>query len=134
MGHTNFWRFSKNPKDIKNGAEKFAKSVDILKRALKKTHCKLAGETGKGRPTFNENLVCFNGYHDEAVEPFYLPLDNENFEFSFCKTYEEPYDLAVCLTLLSFKKNFGKSFSYEVPYKECPSFIEAKRIMKSINK
>ena len=32
--------------------------------------------------------------------------------FDFCKTARKPYDVAVCLALLCFKKNFGNDFSY----------------------
>lgn len=127
MGYTHYWKFKQNPKNIKDGNKKFAKAVELLKKCLTKVpteleleddNCKvpfvLKGGNGKGEPIFTNEVVCFNG--DASMnydhETCYLALDNEDYGFDFCKTARKPYDVAVCLTLLCFKKTFGDDFSY----------------------
>ena len=135
MGYTHYWKFKKNPKDCKNGSTKFAKSVELLKKCLAKVPAEIEGETydwenftkkpvkipfvlkggnGEGEPKFTDELVCFNG--DASIdcdhETCYFALDNDRYAFDFCKTARKPYDVAVCLALLCFKKNFGNDFSY----------------------
>lgn len=135
MGYTHYWKFKKNPKDCKNGSNKFAKSVELLKKCLAKVPAEIEGETydwenltkkpvkipfvlkggnGEGEPKFTDELVCFNG--DNSIdcdhETCYFALDNDRYAFDFCKTARKPYDVAVCLALLCFKKNFGNDFSY----------------------
>lgn len=135
MGYTHYWKFKKNPKDCKNGSKKFAKSVELLKKCLAKVPAEIEGETydwenftkkpvkipfvlkggnGEGEPKFTDELVCFNG--DASIdcdhETCYFALDNDRYAFDFCKTARKPYDVAVCLALLCFKKNFGNDFSY----------------------
>ena len=135
MGYTHYWKFKKNPKDCKNGSNKFAKSVELLKKCLAKVPAEIEGETydwenftkkpvkipfvlkggnGEGEPKFTDELVCFNG--DASIdcdhETCYFALDNDRYAFDFCKTARKPYDVAVCLTLLCFKKTFGNDFSY----------------------
>ena len=128
MGYTHYWRFTKNPKDIKDGDKKFKKAVELLKKCLAnvpaeldvpyygKNTFKLAGGNGTGEPIFTDTMVCFNGFdgdEDLSHETCYLALDNpDGWEFDFCKTAEKPYDVAVCLTLLCFKKVFGDDFNW----------------------
>ena len=139
MGYTHYWNFQKNPKDVKDGSKKFAKAVELLKKCLAKVPAditvqdyeydwntntskpvtihlpfKLAGGNGTGEPIITDTLVCFNGdaEKDHNHETCYLALDNDDYEFDFCKTARKPYDVAVCLTLLCFKKTFGDDFSY----------------------
>ena len=128
MGYTHYWRFTKNPKDIKDGDKKFKKAVELLKKCLAKVPAeldvpyygkntfKLAGGNGTGEPIFTDTKVCFNGFdgdEDLSHETCYLALDNpDGWEFDFCKTAEKPYDVAVCLTLLCFKKVFGDDFNW----------------------
>lgn len=128
MGYTHYWRFTKNPKDIKDGDKKFKKAVELLQKCLKKVPAeldvpyygkntfKLAGGNGTGEPVFTDEVVCFNGFdgdEDLSHETCYLALDNpDGYDFDFCKTAEKPYDVAVCLTLLCFKKAFGDDFNW----------------------
>ena len=72
----------------------------------------LASGNGTGKPIFQDNKVCFNGVGDDSYESCYFALDNEDYGFNFCKTARQPYDGAVCLALLCFKKYFGEDFSY----------------------
>jgi len=135
MGYTHYWNFKKNPKDCKDGSKKFAKAVELLKKCLEKVPAEIEEETydfkndttktvkvpfvlkggnGQGEPVFTDVLVCFNGdaSMDYDYETCYLALDNNDYEFDFCKTARKPYDVAVCLALLCFKKTFGDDFSY----------------------
>lgn len=112
MGYTHYWEFKSNPKDIKDGDKKFKKSVALLKKCLKNISVELAGGSGTGKPVFTGTKVCFNGLDDDSYESCYLALDNSDFKFDFCKTARKPYDVAVCLTLLCFKKFFGDDFKY----------------------
>ena len=36
MGYTHYWSFTRNPKDIENGAAKFKNAVELLKEAIAK--------------------------------------------------------------------------------------------------
>ena len=112
MGYTHYWKFNSNPKDIKDGDKKFKKSVALLKKCLKNISVELAGSNGTGKPIFTNTMVCFNGLDEDSHETCYLALDNSDFEFDFCKTARKPYDVAVCLTLLCFKKFFEDDFKY----------------------
>ena len=132
MGYTITWSFTKNPKDIKAGEEKFAKSVELLKKCVKNTDCKLANWTGKGRPKFNNDSVCFNGTEDDSYDSFEILLDDKKYyDFRFCKTMHKPYTLAVWLAVFSFKKYFGKNFKYDADFFDTPEFEYAKHIFKA---
>lgn len=139
MGYTHYWNFTKNPKNIENGAKKFKDAVKLLREGIKKLPTEipqftwgmndkgewgcieygtlpltLHGGFGKGEPIFNNDLVCFNGnaelkHHQETC---LLKLDDDSYDFNFCKTARKPYDVAVCLTLLCFKDAFGDDFDF----------------------
>lgn len=86
----------------------------------------LKGGLGEGEPTITDTRIHFNGdaKYDLDHETFHIDLadftDEENTWrrrgdgsiWDFCKTAEKPYDLAVCLALLSFKEIFGDDFEY----------------------
>ena len=129
MGYTHYWKFTQNPKDIKNGEKKFKKAVELLKKCIAKVPAELdvpyygkvpfvlAGGNGTGEPVFTDEKVCFNGLddgeNDYSHETCYFALDNpDGYDFEFCKTAEKPYDTAVCLALLCFKKAFGDDFNW----------------------
>lgn len=81
---------------------------------------------GTGNPTSTKDTLCFNGNAKYCLdhETFRICLadfaDTENSWsrkeggsiWDFCKTAEKPYDLAVCLALLSFKEVFGDDFEF----------------------
>ena len=132
MGYTHYWEFKNRvaPQDIKNGKEKFKGAVKLFKACLAECNGKtrypnwgensfkyevpmqLAGGNGCGEPIINETEVIFNGVRkdDNWNESFIICVDRDGWDF--CKTARKPYDTAVCLALLSFKKVFGDDFEY----------------------
>ena len=112
MAYTHYWEFKRKPKNVKDGDNKFKKSVELLKKCLKDVSVKLASGNGTGEPVFTDTKVCFNGVDDDSYEGCYLALDNADYKYDFCKTARKPYDVVVCLTLLCFKKFFGEDFKY----------------------
>lgn len=137
MGYTHYYRFSKNPQTIENGAEKFANAVKATKICLdrlpkriyytkvlyneatqafdikKKSSYRLypmRGGDGYGKPIFEPDYICFNGdeKHKQAHETFYIDFSHDF--CTFCKTARKPYDVAVCIALLCFKHYFGDDF------------------------
>lgn len=137
MGYTHYFRFREDPKNIENGAEKFANAVNASKVCIERlpkriyyTHMGYNQKTGKfdikerksyrlypvcgglgyGKPVFKQDYICFNGdkKHGQDYETFYIGFKNG---FStFCKTARQPYDVAVCIALLCFKHYFGHDF------------------------
>ena len=115
MGYTHYWKFKKNPKDIENGDVKFADAVEMLHKGLHQMpDVKLCGGMGKGDPEITITRVWFNGSEEDKTdyETFCIQRDDPDYGFGFCKTARQPYDPAVCLALLCFKKAFGNDFSY----------------------
>lgn len=112
MGYTHYWEFKKAPKNIENGEEKFANAVGAIKDCIEelKEKVDLAGGWGKGQPLLDSNKVCFNGRGDESYETCYMDMEESG--FAFCKTGRMPYDVAVCITLLCMKHEFGDDFSF----------------------
>jgi hypothetical protein len=160
MGYTHYWKFTMNPKDIKDGEKKFKNAVKLLKKCLAKLPervetdvydsekmkyvkelipLRLAGGMGTGEPEFSDTKVWFNGY-DDGVNDFShetcaILLDDPNdYSFNFCKTAEKPYDVAVCLTLICFKKAFGDDFNYSSDGRETENdgWVNAHRIFDSV--
>lgn len=132
MGYTHYWNFKNRvaPKDIEGGQEKFKNAVALFKECLAECNEKtrypnwgdnrfekevpmvLAGGNGYGYPIITDTEVIFNGEHknDNSHESFLICVDRGGWDF--CKTARKPYDTAVCLALLCFKKAFGEDFSY----------------------
>lgn len=68
----------------------------------------------QGNTQVTPDIIRFNGWKDEGHETFLItrkrpdnpPYDPDAKEsFDFCKTARKPYDLAVCLVLLSMKRH-----------------------------
>ncbi len=55
-------------------------------------------------PQFDDEYIRFNGVGDDAHETFLLERDGSE-GFTFCKTAQKPYDLAVTACLLIYKKH-----------------------------
>lgn len=109
MGYTHYFQF----KCESINKEKFADAVNLFKKCFSKVEgVKLGNGVGNGDPIITPTSVCFNGWaeNDEDYETFSLNVNDT--EWNFCKTARQPYDIAVCLCLLCFKKVFGDEFSY----------------------
>jgi len=94
--------------------KKFRAAVTDLKKILPETCVDLAGWDGTGKPTLNDNDVCFNGRYPWHCETFSMPRVFDGRArprrlpgFTFSKTQLLPYDLAVKVSLLVFKRNFA---------------------------
>ena len=100
------------------------KTESWKKKRFKKENL-LKGWDGTGEAIISEDKICFNGNRRYGLdhETFRIYLadfnDTEGWNIGkngeihdFCKTARKPYDLAVCLALLSFKEVFGDDFEY----------------------
>lgn len=112
MGYTHYWQFKNNPKNIKDGSEKFKKAVKFFKKCMKKFPFELAGGDGTGKPIITDTKICFNGVGEDSYETCYFALDGADYGIDFCKTARNNYDAAVCVAILCFAKYFGEDFSY----------------------
>jgi len=64
----------------------------------------LVGENSKGKPVLDANCVFFNGAEPLSFEDFYISRTTP--DSSYVKTERRPYDLAVCVVLLSLAHHF----------------------------
>jgi hypothetical protein len=73
---------------------------------------KLCGGMGDGEPEFSEKQINFNGDGEHGLdhETFRIVFDSP--EWDFCKTARKPYDMVVCLCLISMKNNIPDGFEY----------------------
>ena len=71
-----------------------------------------------GNPEVTPDHIRFNGWKDEGHETFLITREkpeNPSYDpkakesFDFCKTNRKPYDLAVCLVMLSMKRHAPRS-------------------------
>jgi hypothetical protein len=102
MGYTHYWKFKQQP-----SAQKFAEFVEGVKHITA-----TADEAGiaLSEEVYKPSHVSFNGVGAEAHETFYieLPVDDERYDYGFCKTAEKPYDMVVTASLILAKKIFGE--------------------------
>jgi len=102
MGYTHYWKFKQKPTP-----EKFAEFVEGVKQITA-----TADEAGIpiGEELYKSDYVRFNGVDAGAHETFYieLPVGDERYDNSWCKTAEKPYDTAVTASLILAKKIFGE--------------------------
>lgn len=94
--------------------KKYRAAVSDLKKILPETGVDLASWDGTGEPTIDGNDVRFNGRIPQDCESFSMPrvFDDRPFPrklpgFTFSKTNHLPYDLAVKVSLLVFKRHFA---------------------------
>ena len=120
MGYTHYWRFKNNTLS-QTAMNKIAKDMRVIEKALSKGD--VISETAGG--SFDCSPVILGDYGGNSVGVVYHgnstntiefgfngmgELSHETFalnvgenEWFFCKTSRKPYDLAVCLILLSVK-------------------------------
>jgi len=71
----------------------------------------ICGGMGEGKPEFSKKQIDFNGDGDQNLDHETFRIDFKPTGFSFCKTDRKPYDMLVCLCLISLRNNIP-GFSY----------------------
>lgn len=134
MGYTHYFAFLDKEGNRTNKIDKgkFALASDIIKNFAEKLTKKgliLAGPLGEGSPIFDHKLIAFNGKGDDSCESIYIDREGSfvsNYRSAvqhhgywygvigqaFCKTDRNPYDILVCLTLLTLKSVFKDQFEF----------------------
>jgi hypothetical protein len=129
MGYTHYW----NTKNMKNARSKMGKVISEIEILLKKipTPFETAGQVyekplvlkggcGIDEPFFTKKEIWFNGDKTDGDnhETFYFSSTDKT-DFDFCKTARKPYDIAVCLCLLSLGNNIeGFTFTSDGNYQD----------------
>ena len=112
MGYTHYWEFKK-PKEIKSSEleKTYQKTIIECQKILNiyNKQCesweRLSGYAAHCKPG-QYGGININGKGDEGHENFILREHfNQNDGFTFCKTAQKPYDLAViaCLATLKYR-------------------------------
>ena len=120
MGYTHYWKFNKGMKE--DEAKKVLEEVKHLVSVLPEFSTTAGGyhtedkiELGDGwgekEPIFNEDEILFNGKAYNGLDHEGFHVDFKNPTGDFCKTARKPYDMLVCLCLISLKNNV-KGFSF----------------------
>jgi hypothetical protein len=110
MGYTHYWYLN-----TKGNEKNYQKAKKAIRKIIKENMSILANGIGEGNPVIRE-VICFNGKGNECCETFFLPKnlpvltevdlflpgEDPNYKFNFCKTAHYPYDKVVvaCLTVL----------------------------------
>lgn len=119
MGYTHYWRFHRDKmkteklrqtfKEVSEEIETLHKNLPLFRKSGYYTDKSILikGGLGEGMPIFNETEIWFNGESklDMDHETFCISW-KDNDAFGFCKTARKPYDLLVCLSLLSFLDHY----------------------------
>jgi hypothetical protein len=137
MGYTHYW--SNRPYEI-DDYDALCADVDLIQAYCEKKGVKLTGfdtesnDYREGAPLYNESRIAFNGLEDESCESFVMQRVAARSEaFMFCKTWREPYDLAVCLVLLRMKAIvLDFEFDSDGNLRTEPEWIEAKRSYRAL--
>jgi hypothetical protein len=110
MGYTNYCY-----RVLEFDRKKYRAAVSDLKKILPETAVDLASFDGTGEPTVDGNDVRFNGRSPQDCESFSMPRvfaerphPRKLPGFTFSKTHHLPYDLAVKVSLLVFKRHFAE--------------------------
>jgi hypothetical protein len=98
MGYTHYWRGSEPFSDDEWRQIKIATST-ILDWCQDKGVAFQFEHDGPEPEIVEDQCIVFNGWEDDAMEPFVLR--REPAAFAFCKTRRMPYDLAVGLVLVA---------------------------------
>ena len=112
MGYTHYWRFHRNKmttEDIRNTFKLVSEEIkDIIHNQIPQSKEVLRGGLGEGEPIINETEVWFNGDEELGNDHETFAINWKDTEpFGFCKTARKPYDLLVCLSLLSLLNHYG---------------------------
>jgi len=130
MGWTHYWE---RPPVLPT--EAFKNAVADCMKVCTAAKVNLAGETGKGKPVFNDYEVIFNGAEGQCCESFQIktfetPRRPGRAVVSYCKTEKMPYDLCVKCVLIVFSRYMGDSFKVASDGKD-EDWQDAKRLCQS---
>ncbi len=156
MGYTHYWRRSED--FTTEQWEKIClETLDIIVRHCDRKFITLAFEYdspsepqptlfggpkyGPRPPEVSPDLIRFHGWKDEGHETFFLtrekpenpswdPTAKESFDF--CKTARKPYDLAVCLVLLSMSRHAPDSVKISSDGDWDAEWLEAREVYKKL--
>jgi len=110
MGYTHYWNLTKKPSNFKEGMMNVQLDIQQILR-VKPNDIVLRGGDGSGSPDFTNEFICFNGDGSKGLDHETFYFDGVT-DFTFCKTNHKPYDLIVCLILISLKNHIeGFDFS-----------------------
>ena len=112
MGYTHYWSLKDSTISQKN-FDKVLKDVKKIENALEHTEEKLFDGVGRklgvcytgseSNGKFEADGFLFNGNSAEGEDHETMSLHVGENDWSFCKTARKPYDIAVCMVLLSLK-------------------------------
>jgi len=114
MGYTHYWYL--NPT---GDQQNYEKALTDIKKVVTACRNILAGPCGEDEPE-TENHISFNGIKDNSHETFfleqtltetlnkeYVSKNDKGYVFSFCKTAQKDYDIAVVSSLCILKHHLG---------------------------
>ena len=108
MGYTHYWDMSRdiserNFKKLTNDMKAIEAYVSKIDEPTEQFTLHNANGENDG-VLYLDNQFCFNGDAEQGAdhESMHIRLGANN-SWTFCKTARKPYDLAVCLILLSLK-------------------------------
>jgi hypothetical protein len=123
MGYTHYWNYTTQVGDTKNFKE-VKRELLMMKKKLPEFSQTAGGYhhehpitlrnwEGKGLPEINDTEIAFNGDGKKGLdhESFVFEFKEESLRFGFCKTARKPYDMFVCLSLISLG-NHLEGFNY----------------------
>lgn len=92
-------------------------------------------------PDITPDHIWFNGWKDGGHETFVVTRekpDNPSWDkeattsFDFCKTNRKPYDLAVCLVLLTLKQHAPESVEISSDGEWDVEWLESRKVFKEL--
>lgn len=118
MGYTHYWTPKKATpkqwdellKEAKQLLEALPANTDSAGGYSSDEPLEIKGGMGDGEPTFNKNMICFNGNEEKGLDHETFLIEADIAKWSFCKTARKPYDLLVCAILIGAHNVLG----YEV--------------------
>lgn len=126
MGYTHYWKAKKSNatkfKAFSNTCKKLYENLpEFSKNAggyYENDKIEIANAIGKGNPEFNDTHIAFNGKGDELAHESFI-IDNNNYDFNFCKTARKPYDLLVVACLIAAYEILDYRFSSDGINEKC---------------
>jgi len=139
VGYTHYYYQSKNL--TQKQWEKVCLETFQILDYCKAKKIKLAFECDIPKPPeVSDEMIRFNGVNDEGHETFIffkkkpeeqIHSDKSRY-FYFCKTARKPYDLAVCLVLLSLANHSPKSVELGSDGEWDGEWTDARRVYKEL--